>query len=102
MEGQYDLLVVGTGVTSGVASRCREAGWTVAVVDSRPFGEGQEVSGRGNSSRITGHHRYPEGVFRRASTRRKKLPSVTTVAPAPSRQRTLTPSGHGTALSNGS
>src|SRR6266705_5612903 len=38
MERQYDLVVVGTGVTSGVASRCREAGWTVAVVDSRPFG----------------------------------------------------------------
>ena len=38
MERRYDLVVVGTGVTSGVASRCREAGWTVAVVDSRPFG----------------------------------------------------------------
>ncbi len=38
MERQYDLVVVGTGVTSGVASRCREAGWTVALVDSRPFG----------------------------------------------------------------
>ena len=38
MDRQYDLVVVGTGVTSGVASRCREAGWTVAVVDSRPFG----------------------------------------------------------------
>lgn len=38
MDRQYDLVVVGTGITSGVASRCREAGWTVAVVDSRPFG----------------------------------------------------------------
>jgi len=38
MERHYDLVVVGTGTTSGVASRCREAGWTVAVVDSRPFG----------------------------------------------------------------
>ena len=38
MERQYDLVIVGTGVTSGVASRCREAGWTVAVVDRRPFG----------------------------------------------------------------
>ena len=38
MERQYDLVVVGTGITSAVASRCREAGWTVAVVDSRPFG----------------------------------------------------------------
>jgi len=38
MERRVDLVVVGTGVTSAVASRCREAGWTVAVVDSRPFG----------------------------------------------------------------
>jgi len=38
MDRQYDLVVVGTGVASAVASRCREAGWSVAVVDSRPFG----------------------------------------------------------------
>jgi glutathione reductase (NADPH) len=38
MDRQYDLVVVGTGVTSAVATRCREAGWSVAVVDSRPFG----------------------------------------------------------------
>jgi glutathione reductase (NADPH) len=38
MDRQYDLVVVGTGVTSAVASRCREAAWSVAVVDWRPFG----------------------------------------------------------------
>jgi glutathione reductase (NADPH) len=38
MDRQYDLVVVGTGVTSAVATRCREAGWSVAVVDRRPFG----------------------------------------------------------------
>src|SRR5262245_29714156 len=38
MERQYDLIVVGSGVTSAVASRCREAGWSVAVVDRQPFG----------------------------------------------------------------
>jgi glutathione reductase (NADPH) len=38
MERLFDLLVVGTGVASAVASRCREAGWTVAVIDYRPFG----------------------------------------------------------------
>jgi len=38
MDRQYDLVIVGTGVTSAVASRCREAGWSVAVVDRRPFG----------------------------------------------------------------
>lgn len=38
MERRFDLVVVGTGVASAVASRCREAGWTVAVADYRPFG----------------------------------------------------------------
>ncbi len=38
MDRSFDLVVVGTGIVSAVASRCREAGWTVAVVDSRPYG----------------------------------------------------------------
>jgi glutathione reductase (NADPH) len=38
VDRRYDLVVVGTGVASAVASRCRAAGWSVAVVDSRPFG----------------------------------------------------------------
>jgi glutathione reductase (NADPH) len=38
MEHRFDLVVVGTGVTSAVATRCREAGWSVAVVDARPYG----------------------------------------------------------------
>jgi len=34
-----DLIVVGTGsAAQSVAYPCREAGWSVAVVDSRPFG----------------------------------------------------------------
>jgi glutathione reductase (NADPH) len=38
MDRQYDLVVVGTGITSAVATRCREAGWSVAVIDRQPFG----------------------------------------------------------------
>lgn len=38
MDRHFDLVVVGTGVASAVATRCREAGWRVAVVDYRPFG----------------------------------------------------------------
>ena len=38
LERRFDLVVIGTGVTSAVATQCRQAGWTVAVVDSRPFG----------------------------------------------------------------
>jgi glutathione reductase (NADPH) len=39
MTRTFDLIAIGTGsAASTVASRCREAGWQVAVVDSRPFG----------------------------------------------------------------
>ena len=39
MKKRFDLVVIGTGsAASGVASRCRAAGWAVAIVDSRPFG----------------------------------------------------------------
>lgn len=39
MTKSFDLVVIGTGsAASGAASRCRAAGWSVAVVDARPFG----------------------------------------------------------------
>jgi glutathione reductase (NADPH) len=39
MTRTFDLIAIGTGSAAAtVASRCREAGWQVAVVDSRPFG----------------------------------------------------------------
>lgn len=39
MARQYDLIVIGTGTGgSGAASRCRSAGWRVAVIDHLPFG----------------------------------------------------------------
>ena len=39
MTKQYDLIAIGTGSgASGVASRCRAAGWSVAVIDHLPFG----------------------------------------------------------------
>lgn len=35
----FDLIVIGSGVAGSIAaSTCRSAGWTVAVVDSLPFG----------------------------------------------------------------
>jgi glutathione reductase (NADPH) len=35
----FDLIVIGTGVAaSTVAWKCHSAGWSVAVIDSRPFG----------------------------------------------------------------
>lgn len=38
MTRKYDLVVIGTGAGSVAASRCRSAGWSVAVIDHRPFG----------------------------------------------------------------
>src|SRR5258708_36999986 len=39
MNGAYDLIVIGSGTAAQVASaRVRAAGWTVAVIDHRPFG----------------------------------------------------------------
>ena len=39
MTRKFDLIAIGTGsAASTVASRCREAGWQVAIVESRPFG----------------------------------------------------------------
>jgi glutathione reductase (NADPH) len=39
MNGAYDLIVIGSGTAAQVASaRVRSAGWTVAVIDHRPFG----------------------------------------------------------------
>ena len=39
MNREFDLIVIGTGAAgSPVAHKCRQAGWNVAVVDSRPFG----------------------------------------------------------------
>jgi glutathione reductase (NADPH) len=39
MTRRFDAIAIGTGsAASAVASRCRKAGWQVAIVDSRPFG----------------------------------------------------------------
>jgi glutathione reductase (NADPH) len=39
MSQSFDLVVVGTGsAAKTIAHECRSAGWSVAVVDSRPFG----------------------------------------------------------------
>jgi glutathione reductase (NADPH) len=39
MTRTFDLIVIGSGAAAGaVASRCRAAGWSVAMIDRRPFG----------------------------------------------------------------
>ena len=39
MDRNFDLVIIGTGAAGATAAyKCREAGWQVAIVDSRPFG----------------------------------------------------------------
>ena len=39
MAQQFDLICIGTGsAASTAASECRSAGWSVAIIDKRPFG----------------------------------------------------------------
>ncbi len=39
MPKSFDLTVIGTGsAAAGVASRCRDSGWNIAIIDSRPYG----------------------------------------------------------------
>ena len=39
MPKQFDLLVIGSGTAaSSVAMKCRRAGWSIALIDSRPLG----------------------------------------------------------------
>lgn len=39
MSKSYDLIAVGSGsAASGVAMKCRRAGWSVALIDERPLG----------------------------------------------------------------
>ena len=39
MNKIYDLIVIGTGSGASTAARkCRKAGWSVAIIDERPFG----------------------------------------------------------------
>ncbi len=38
MSRTFDLVVIGSGSAASPAMRCREAGWEVAVIDSRPYG----------------------------------------------------------------
>lgn len=39
MDRSFDLIVIGTGAgASPVATKCRKAGWSVAIIDALPFG----------------------------------------------------------------
>src|SRR5260370_9283576 len=42
----FDTIVIGTGAAaSSAAFKCRKAGWSVAIIDSRPYGGTCELRG---------------------------------------------------------
>lgn len=44
---QFDLVIIGTGTAAMVtATRVRDAGWSVAVIDEKPFGGTCALRGR--------------------------------------------------------
>src|ERR1700687_5109834 len=46
MSKHYDLIAIGTGTAASVAaSRCRSAGWSVAVIDQLPVGGTWQLRG---------------------------------------------------------
>src|SRR3990172_10646805 len=65
MKRTFDLVVIGTGAAaSGVASRCRAAGWTVAIVDSRPFGGTCALRGCDSKKVLVGAAEAIDGIRR--------------------------------------
>jgi len=70
MPKRFDVVVIGTGAAaSTVATRCRAAGWQVAITDSRPFGGTCALRGCdpkkvlvGAGRRSTGRAAWPAGA----------------------------------------
>ena len=65
MTQKFDLIVIGTGTAGSIiAKKCRSAGWSVAIIDSRPFGgtcalrgcDAKKVLVEEGSDRILGAH----------------------------------------------
>lgn len=67
MTTSFDLIVIGTGTAAAVsATRCREAGWSVAVVDHLPFGGTCALRGCDPKKMLVGAAEVIDGVARMA------------------------------------
>ena len=65
MKTNFDLVVVGTGsAASTAAMECREAGWEVAMIDSRPFGGTCPLRGCDPKKVLVGAAEMIDGVER--------------------------------------
>ncbi|GAA3720707.1 NAD(P)/FAD-dependent oxidoreductase [Salinicoccus jeotgali] len=68
MKTNFDLVVVGTGpAASSTAMKCREAGWEVAMIDSRPYGGTCPLRGCDPKKVLVGAAEMIDGVERMSS-----------------------------------
>ncbi|AQQ53186.1 dihydrolipoyl dehydrogenase family protein [Planococcus lenghuensis] len=65
MAKEYDLIVIGSGTAGSVtAGKCREAGWSVAMIDELPFGGTCALRGCDPKKVMVGVTEYLDGVER--------------------------------------
>ncbi|AQQ55403.1 dihydrolipoyl dehydrogenase family protein [Planococcus lenghuensis] len=65
MAKEYDLIVIGSGTAGSVtAGKCREAGWSVAMIDELPFGGTCALRGCDPKKVMVGVTEYLDGMER--------------------------------------
>lgn len=65
MQEQFDLVVIGTGAAGTTAAyTCKSAGWTVAIIDSKPFGGTCALRGCDPKKVLVGAAEFVDGCRR--------------------------------------
>ncbi|MFZ3579039.1 dihydrolipoyl dehydrogenase family protein [Virgibacillus sp. DJP39] len=65
MMKEYDLVVIGSGTAGSIAAaKCKKSGWSVAMIDERPFGGTCALRGCDPKKILVGITEYMDGVER--------------------------------------
>lgn len=65
MMKEYDLVVIGSGTAGSIAAtKCKKAGWSVAMIDERPFGGTCALRGCDPKKVLVGITEYVDGIER--------------------------------------
>ena len=65
MMKEYDLVVIGSGTAGSIAAvKCKKSGWSVAMIDERPFGGTCALRGCDPKKVLVGITEYMDGVER--------------------------------------